>query len=917
MPYKSSRLFIVFAALLFIGALSFAESVPEAASPGMSGSGYGGVGTLGAARILVGEEVVATGVEPLGANLSAITGGTNFATNNFIRGSGMEPAVVRYLVRVERSGAGWIEWDESLGGVHMWEQNADGFGDGAVIRLYRIVDAAGQPLSYGNGTELQDASGADHVVFLGETTVPEGGWHANGPTEGAAPGANRVYLQDRSLRLAYGDHAIITITKYDLPATQIDPRLYQWSTENNGIMWLPDGATATLVPHPGHIPALFDEPGDACLEVDLPGGSGGWIGQYLFHAYDDGEGMWYSQLEPGAFYTARVWLRQEGLAGGEVRFAGAGPYETIAQSLPWRVTDQWREYTFDFTGPEYPEPGTWHGGFGLEVQGPGTIWIDNFVVYRNETEYGNAPFTPHRISLDEMLSVMPEDGPKPAIRFYNLSYPGHSPMERLLSNYASSSLDFIYNIQPATQTPVPHLLNWALATGDAPDNRVVPYLTLSEEYTEVEWLQLVEYLGVPFDPDVDSPDERPWAYLRYTQGQLRPWTDEFREIVLEFGNETWHEGVFAGWDGFGRPGWVHFGGAEYGLFARYYFDETVAAQPWWEQYDLGSRITFALNANYEGQRWAYGELAAQQIPDLPTYLGHANYVGPKWETGEEPFQQFDAHGMQETLVGAYTQMYQLIDDVASTRADLMAGGAADYRPIAYEGGPSGYYVPGNGTDEQVAISELYGKSLGMAVSALDVWLYSSLRGYGYQEYFSYGSGNGWSSHTMPRAGGFRPHSGWLALELRNRFARGDRMLETRLETVPTYSREGEAVPLIASYTVTDGQSISVFVLSRAYPGQHDDVDFGNGVIPVTISLPSGGFKSITRYTLASPDDTFVDPASSNIERENIVISAVDLDAATVRRVNATGALEIVPETGGVTGGMPPGTVFLYVLSRDE
>ena len=40
-----------------------------------------------------------------------------------------------------------------------------------------------------------------------------------------------------------------------------------------------------------------------------------------------------------------------------------------------------------------------------------------------------------------------------------------------------------------------------------------------------------------------------------------------------------------GWDGWGCPGYVHFGGTEYGLFARYTFDElhTEARRivPWW------------------------------------------------------------------------------------------------------------------------------------------------------------------------------------------------------------------------------------------------------------------------------------------------------------------------------------------------
>ena len=33
---------------------------------------------------------------------------------------------------------------------------------------------------------------------------------------------------------------------------------------------------------------------------------------------------------------------------------------------------------------------------------------------------------------------------------------------------------------------------------------------------------------------------------------------------------------------------------------------------------------------------------------------------------------------------------------------------------------------------------------------------------------------------MPEAGGFRPHPGWLALQMRNRYVHGDRMVEVKI-----------------------------------------------------------------------------------------------------------------------------------------
>ena len=847
-------------------------------------------------------------IEPLGANMSTLAGGTNLLTNNLIWGSGMEPAVARYLIRVERSGPGWIEWDQSSGGVHMWDQNATGFGDGANVRLYRIVDSSGQALSYSNGTDMSDATGADRVIFLGETTVPVGGWVAdgsNGPV-------NRVSLANTALLPEYGDHAIITVTKNRLTSSEVHTRLHQWFNPDVNIMSASSsGVTMDLVAHPGILPAQFTEPGETCLKVVAPSG-GGWCGQWLFHGHDQGEGQWYTQLEPGALYRAEVWLRQENIPNGEVRFYAAGPYSSLTQQAPWSVTGQWQRFTYDFTGPAYPNPASYHAALGIQMMDQGTLWLDNFMVYRYDAAHDFKPFTPNRVSFDEMMSVMPSRGSKPALRFYNTTYAGHSPMKRLLSNYASSHINFIYNVGAAhgQVATIPHVMNWALATGISPSNRIIPYITLSEEYTEVEWLQLAEYLGVPYDPAIDTPASKPWAYLRYQQrGQGTPWTDEFREIVIELGNETWHAGVFAGWHGFGRPNWVHHGGREYGLFADYYFNRMVAAQSWWSENHLDQKIKFALGANYDGSPDAYGELAAQNAPDVTSYLGHANYVGPKWETGEVPFQSFDDHGMQETLVGAYLTMFPLIEEVAATRDQLKAGGLADYRPIAYEGGPSGYYLPGNGTPEQVAISQQYGKSLGMAVSAMDAWLYCSLNGYAHQEYFAFACGGNWTSHTMPRAGGFRPHPGWLALKMRNLYAPGTRMLETAFQSIPTYTREGQEIPLISAYAVQGSGSTALFILSRKVDGVHDGADFGDGTTPVTVTLPFTKCKTLTRYALTAPDGSPADPRDNNITTQTVAITSVNLDPNVIRQ----GVLSIDPDTGGITGGMPPGTLYLYVF----
>jgi hypothetical protein len=54
-------------------------------------------------------------------------------------------------------------------------------------------------------------------------------------------------------------------------------------------------------------------------------------------------------------------------------------------------------------------------------------------------------------------------------------------------------------------------------------------------------------------------------------------------------------------------------------------------------------------------------------------------VGPTWETGDTPLATFDVPGMQETLVGFYTGMKELVDAAATTRDALAGSGGASYQ----------------------------------------------------------------------------------------------------------------------------------------------------------------------------------------------------------------------------------------------
>ena len=98
-----STTFLALPVLAAIGWLSEGVAVCMAASPSTP------------AVLTVTREIAADSIEPIGANLTGIAGGTNFAINNHVWNSGFEPAVWRKFVRVERAGENWFEWDSHGG----------------------------------------------------------------------------------------------------------------------------------------------------------------------------------------------------------------------------------------------------------------------------------------------------------------------------------------------------------------------------------------------------------------------------------------------------------------------------------------------------------------------------------------------------------------------------------------------------------------------------------------------------------------------------------------------------------------------------------------------------------------------------------------------------------------------------------
>lgn len=737
-------------------------------------------------------------------------------------------------------------------------------------------------------SDLKAVAGSGHVklTWKGSKTPNVFGYKVVRSEVPGAEQVERLYLGKIEKAPKKHDILVIAHKKTEIDLDDLSPRL---PNRNVGFYWNGEGVKFTLAPfNRGNQPHQGGA-GESCLKAEFSSGSRRMM-QYVFTGPKGQDNHWYSQLEPGKRYLVEFWAKGEGFKGGRVTF-GYGiddpGYKALDKEIV--ITEGWKKHSFSFTGPPLPMNQQWVFGHGFQAEGPGTLYLDNMRVSRVDSPADDKrAFLPHPDLMAEFLESQ-SAGKKGTLRIYGPVF-NHSPMSSILQGFNSSRADvsWMASVQGDSARSLPQSLELAFATGSNPETRVVPWITFQVTQDEDEWQALIEYLAEPFDPAVDEAKGKPWAALRFSQrGHGRPWTADFREMILEIGNETWHNGAAGyGFEGFGygsfiapnEPTW----GTEYGLMAGRFFG-AMRSTPSWKK--AGGKIKLAAGGFYDGdvqngQPVGYAEVGQSKGMGADI-VGHANYVGPKWETGDTPMAAFDAKGIQATLAAWFTDNLELRKKQHEAQK-LLAGRGIKYDQGAYEGGPSGYFVPGNGTKEQNEISQLYGKSLAMAIPALDSWLSCPLYGFTHQAFFSYGQGSNWNSHTTLNEG-FRPTPGWLAMTMRNRHVSGD-MVEALGADVPVIQvGSTKEVPLVGVYAYKDGAKWMVFVLSRS----------GDKVQPVTLSMPVRSAK-VTLHRLEGK------PTDNNLKEMKVKIVSQVLG-----RLDGLGLLRLEP--------LQPASIRLYVF----
>lgn len=640
----------------------------------------------------------------------------------------------------------------------------------------------------------------------------------------------RINLADHGPAIQAGDYFIVEMIRANPPVDRVSPRMAEFvSTVDTwravgGATW-PYGQpvakwrdTSTVAPEEGGLSSMtFTTTGTH--EVSLR--------QYYYGT----PGGYYPSLEQGRTYRAECWLRQVGVPSGQVNFRLSGAYSAV--NTTWAVGSSWAKHTYDFVAPAPPPPNTGTIENILAFQGPGQVWVDNLRIY--DPSY--PAFAPRPEAVQQLHEFSPGN-----LRIWT----GHTNVRwgTTLDDFLTSDATSL-NHWTADGGRVVAENSWKLPLSLelCRQTSATPWLIIGPFFSEQEWRSLVEYLA--------GPAGTPYGDLRISHGQVQPWTEVFPRILLEFNNEGWNS-IFT---------WRFPDGAQNGQFAEYFFNAARSSPHFPSQ---AGKIQFMVNgwiAQADANSFGHGAIAASTAD----YTNIATYIGG-WESGGGAGGSvFNLQGLQRFLLYPPSNLRFFADAHTATRDLLQAALGRPYGVAVYEGGP-GYPLPDPGANFD-HVSEAYGKSLAAGTATLDTFLYCSLRGMDPQSFFNFTTGWNWSSHSNV-VHGYRPHSTYLALQMRNRWARGQ-MLATAYHATPVANVSASGgVPaypntaLVAPYVFRDGNDYSVFLLSRSA-----DED-----TTVRLRLPFHSATTSTLHRLAG------DPRTSNTYQMNLQIESVPLAA---------------------------------------
>lgn len=651
----------------------------------------------------------------------------------------------------------------------------------------------------------------------------------------------------------------------------------------------------SYVTHPAPVPArLRIEGGQTCQMVTSKSvASTVRIAEYFYGSTTQ---SYYFVFQGGATYTVDGWFRAAAGQRLNVSFYlnqfynNPNQYPCVAAMkshfpINFEVRDSWKRYSFNLTIPRgcvYSSDGP-IGQAVWEWSSPSTLYMDNLRIFEAIAQFGDW--------LPVDYNAMAMSGMK-FLRTHMFVKTGFGYTMDGFTNLVGGNNQFGTRGNSWTLPSLLRLVRNA---------KLDPWLQIEMCMSEVEWLAFAEFMCATYDPAVDTPASKPWAYKRYSQGNVRPWIDFFEKILLELSNETWN-GMFAPWIFLGvdmtdaATSAVVGSGTLYGMFQEHVIG-ILKSSPYWST-SADSKFTFVIGgfAVQRGQD-GYGQTAARSSPSskLVTIAG---YNGG-WERGQLATNSKD--GFLGILVEDVITLNAEGEDLTLTQIAMEQSKAASYELGTYEAGP-GYNLNGlNGvsiTDAQVEAESLAMKSQAGGVATLDTFLYRARLGWTEQNFFTFSRNRYyWVSHSPTYLGGWA-YPPWSALTMFNQFATGKFLLVNPV-SVPIMNFQGSKnIPLLAVYaTVPDSSTYCVFVISRKlnnYPYLSN-----NGNTPLSLALPFYSAKSADVVYLSVPGG----PTTSTLDNNSVPLMKRSLN---VSQLSFSPTFNV---------NVPPGSAYLYIFKN--
>lgn len=641
-----------------------------------------------------------------------------------------------------------------------------------------------------------------------------------------------------------------------------------------------------IVNHPAGTPV--QEAGKTYLELTLTDGQVAMVGRSSIADIGSSSQTYYNVPE-SVEYTMEVWMKADRANANPVVFtyhddARVGGF---IQPYSMQVDTTWKKYTRKFMGASSAtgNPTT----IVLKATGAGVFSFDNFRVYRSDTAYLDYEQKEYNRLRDSGM----------------MAFRTHSPIKTGSHSYSMEQFT-------GPQGSVEGVLRGTSLGGmlsTIKNSGLRPWLQIEYHMSPEEWLGFAEFMAAPYDPTKDTPQSKPWAYKRYTQGRQAPWTDAFDRIYFELSNETWNS-LFSPWtfpNLIDASGNEITGGAVYGKLQ----DEVVGilrSSPYWTK-EVNDKFVNVMGG-WAGSTFNNSIAANSKTGDFITI---AAYNGG-WDAGEGP---------PKTDPPSYFYVLNFANQSAIPGAQALLGSAIKWETGngrrfgigTYEAGP-GYALNGlNGTSvtaEQAAQQELVMKSKLAGVATIDTFLSQAAYDFDLQNFFTFGEGTHWKSHAKSYVGG-AAHPSFLYLSLFNKFATGD-LLKVTTESTPTVDlpaiKRRKAVdnaPSAAAYATRKGNQVNLFVISRRYPNFPEGS--GDGFTPFEITLPFTKATKITLHRLTgAPEDT------NTLGTEKVRHETINIPVASIK---TGGKFAVDSATGGDARGLPPTEAYLYVFEGTD